>query len=178
MLKDGERYFLTWPEAFTAGVSAVGGKGWNLSRLARYGFGIPTGGVLAAAAYRDFLQANRLQEDIDGLGRNITLENIGDGGTEEKLAQLRQKIKSGQWLELLLEALISGLKAAGILDKPVAVRSSASAEDSAGASFAGIHDSFLNVRGTEDILSAVKECYASLWTPRAVTYRRKLKDQG
>lgn len=56
----------------------------------------------------------------------------------------------------------------------MAVRSSASAEDSGKASFAGIHDSFLNVTGIDNIFSAVKECYASLWTPRAVAYRRKM----
>ncbi|KUK53367.1 MAG: Phosphoenolpyruvate synthase/pyruvate phosphate dikinase [Desulfotomaculum sp. 46_296] len=62
----------------------------------------------------------------------------------------------------------------GILGEPVAVRSSATAEDSAQASFAGIHSSFLNVTGWENILKAVKDCYASLWTPRAAAYRRKL----
>lgn len=73
------------------------------------------------------------------------------------------------------EELIAQLKGMGILSKPLAVRSSATCEDSARASFAGMHDSFLNVRGTDNIILAVKECYASLWTPRAVAYRRKMK---
>ena len=61
-----------------------------------------------------------------------------------------------------------------LLDKPVAVRSSATAEDSSKASFAGIHESFLNLTGQEHIEQAIKDCYASLWTPRAVAYRRKM----
>jgi len=56
----------------------------------------------------------------------------------------------------------------------VAVRSSATAEDSAIASFAGVHESFLNIREFSNILKAIKGCYASLWTPRAVAYRRKI----
>lgn len=66
------------------------------------------------------------------------------------------------------------LNSLGLVERPLAVRSSAAAEDSSRASFAGIHESSLNVRGLGQILAAVKSCYASLWSHAAVAYRRKL----
>ncbi|MDA8334657.1 MAG: PEP-utilizing enzyme [Peptococcaceae bacterium] len=150
----------------------VGGKGWNLARLARYGFNVPAGGVLTVAGYRLFVAENGLGAALDGLGTAITVENAATGEVEEKLAALRERILGAPVPGAVGEALFGGLTA--VLDQPLAVRSSAGAEDGSGASFAGIHDSFLNVRGREGILSAVKGCYASLWTSRAVAYRRKM----
>ncbi len=171
----GECFFFNWPEAFTAGVEDVGGKGWNLGRLERYGFTIPVGGVLTADAYRAFISENKLSEAIVKLSAKITITNITEKEIEEDLFQLREKIKAGLFPVYIQDELITKLKGMDILSKPLAVRSSATCEDSARASFAGMHDSFLNVRGTDNIILAVKECYASLWTPRAVAYRRKMK---
>ncbi|MFZ5631832.1 MAG: PEP/pyruvate-binding domain-containing protein [Bacillota bacterium] len=171
---NGTDYFLTWPEAFKAGAASVGGKGWNLGRLERYGFNIPPGGVLSAAAYRDFIEYNNLGEDADTILPTVTLENVGTSETEEKLARFRERIKDGHIPPRVQAELLSKLNETGILERPVAVRSSATAEDSGEASFAGIHESFLNVQGPDNILMAVKGCYASLWTPRAVAYRRKM----
>ena len=134
----------------------------------------PRRGVLGAGAYQSFIEENGLLEEISGITENVSAGSIGEKEAEETLALLREKIMAGYIPLNIREELDSRLKTAGILDKPVAVRSSASAEDSGGASFAGIHDSFLNVRGINNICSAVKECYASLWTPRAVAYRRKM----
>jgi len=172
--KSGCEFFFSWPEAFQAKVEAAGGKGWNLGRLERYGFKIPAGGVLSAGAYQDFIEENNLREVTEEIAQSVTIGNIGERGIEEKLSRLREKIKSGRVPQRVQEELISKLELLGIFDKPLAVRSSASAEDSSGASFAGIHESFLNVRGLDNILSAIKGCYASLWTPRAVAYRRKM----
>lgn len=166
--------FLSWPEAFQAGVEAVGGKGWNLGRLDRYGFRIPTGGVLLAEAYQSFIEENGLREAIEGIMQKVTIDDVGEKETEEKLILIKEKIKAGRISPHIQQELTSGLINTGILEKPLAVRSSATAEDAAGASFAGIHESFLNVRGMDNILSAINGCYASLWTPRAVAYRRKM----
>ena len=167
-------FFLTWPEAFQAGAESAGGKGWNLGRLDRYGFNVPAGGVLAARVYRSFVEENGLLEETGNLSESVTIDSIGEKETEQKLSLLRERIKAGRIPSNLRNELETSLKTAGILGKPLAVRSSASAEDSAGASFAGIHESFLNIRGMDSILSAIKGCYASLWTPRAVAYRRKM----
>ncbi|MFX4262841.1 PEP/pyruvate-binding domain-containing protein [Pelotomaculum propionicicum] len=174
MKKINGELFLSWPEAFQAGAGAAGGKGWNLARLDRYGFRVPVGGVLCAGAYQSYIKENGLLEEIRGITESVYAGNIGEKKVEEKLALLREKVKAGQIPLNIWEELISRLETEGILDKPVAVRSSASAEDSGKASFAGIHESFLNIRGADNILSAIKECYASLWTPRAVAYRRKM----
>ena len=174
MEKSGGAFFFSWPEAFQAGVEVAGGKGWNLGRLERYGFKVPAGGVLSADAYQDFIEENNLREATEDISQSVTIGNIGEKGIEEKLFLIREKIKAGRILPHIQEELTSGLENTGILEIPVAVRSSATAEDASGASFAGIHESFLNVRGLDNTLSAIKECYASLWTPRAVAYRRKM----
>jgi pyruvate,water dikinase len=119
-----ESIFLDWPEAYQAGASVCGGKGYNLARLARYGFCVPRGGVLPAGAP--------------------------------------------------LSGIRPGLKRLGLLDAKVAVRSSATAEDSARASFAGIHRSFLNVSGVEAVEQSARGCIDSLGTPQAVAYRRRM----
>ncbi len=174
MDKNCGEFFLNWTDAFQAGVEAAGGKGWNLGRLERYGFNVPAGGCLASKAYRSFIEGNNLIEDIGKISRSVTTGNIGDKKIEQKLFLLREKIKAGRIPSNVRDDLEEKLRAAGILGKPVAVRSSATAEDSGKASFAGVHESFLNVRGFGNILSAVKGCYVSLWTPRAVAYRRKM----
>lgn len=167
-------FFLNWPEAFDSGAEVVGGKGWNLGRLDRYGFRLPFGGVLTAEAYRRFVELNNLHTKLTEIADTMTINTIAEKETGEKLARLREVILQGRIPEQIRTELEAGLLTLGILDEPVAVRSSASAEDSLNASFAGIHDSFLNVQGIENIISAVKGCYASLWTERAVGYRRKM----
>jgi len=174
MEKSRGAYFFAWPEAFQAGVESAGGKGWDLGRLYRYGFNVPAGGVLSAGAYQGFIIENNLLEDMAEITNSVNAGNIGEKEIEQKLSLLRGKIKARHIPSNIRDELETNLNTTGILDKPVAVRSSASAEDSVKSSFAGIHESFLNVRGMDNILSAIKGCYASLWTPRAVAYRRKM----
>ncbi len=171
----GKGFFFNWPEAFTSGVETVGGKGWNLARLDRYGFPIPVGGVLSADAYRTFIKENNLSGAIAEISAKITVSNIVEKDIEEELFKLREKIIAGLFPLYIQAELIAELKNIGLLSKPLAVRSSATCEDSARSSFAGMHDSFLNICGSDNIILAVKECYASLWTPRAVAYRRKMQ---
>ena len=174
MEKSCEGFFFSWPEAFQAGVEAAGGKGWNLGRLDRYGFNFPAGGVLAAGAYQCFIKDNNLLESTEKISKIITIDNVGEQEIKERLSLIGEKIKAGRISDYIQEELISRLKNTGLLEKPLAVRSSATAEDSGKASFAGVLESFLNVQGMDNILSAIKGCYASLWTPRAVAYRRKM----
>lgn len=164
-------YGASWGEAFQLGVSMVGGKAWNLSRLERYGFKIPYGWVLTTSAYQDFLDHNQLGESLKLTSRQINSENLGQA--DPILYRLREQIINAALPPGVVEAILEKLAEEGLDNKAVAVRSSASAEDSRQASFAGIHDTFLNVRGSENIIEAIKGCYASLWTTRAVAYRRK-----
>ncbi len=165
-------YILSWEEAFLAGIDVVGGKGWNLSRLARYGFRIPVGCVLTVKAHRDFVDFNQIQDFLEAAAGQIETENLGV--FDRTLACLRERIMGSKLPPSVVAVIGDALSFYGLTGKPVAVRSSASAEDSGQASFAGIHDSFLNVSGLENLFEAIKGCYASLWTPRAVAYRRKL----
>ena len=124
-------------------------------------------------AYMKFIDYNGLDDDIADISSRITAANLNEYTHE--LSQLEEKIRSGLLPQAIIDEVSAALQNLGLVDKAIAVRSSASAEDSAAASFAGIHESFLNVRGLEDILAAIKGCYASLWSPQAVAYRRKMK---
>jgi len=175
MEKSGHGILLGWNEAFQAGSEIVGGKGWNLGRLDRYGFPVPDGRVLVAAAYEAFIEHNHLRRHVMDVSRGVTLENCGSLDSEARLSALRKGIEQGTFPSKLMEDLASGLEGAFLRDVSLAVRSSATGEDSAKASFAGIHDSFLNVTGIENVLNAIKGCYASLWSERAIAYRRKME---
>jgi len=166
-----EHLFLNWDESYNLSTAEVGGKGRNLGRLHRYGFPVPIGGVLSARAYHDFLHHNDLEGSIKSAA-SIKAEEVM--ANEEMLREIRRKIDEGDISKAVMKELADGLASMKLLDKPVAVRSSATAEDSVTASFAGVHESFLNILGLEHICKAVKGCYASLWTPRAVAYRRRL----
>lgn len=169
-----DRYFLDWSGSFAAGTNMVGGKGWNLGRLQRYDFHIPVGGTLSTRAYAKFIADNGISQNIEALARSISIANLQDESILKSLEHIREKIKASPFPAEIGNDLEEALREKNLWDKAVAVRSSASMEDSSTLSFAGIHDSFLNVRGITKILEAVKECYASLWTPRAVAYRRKM----
>lgn len=173
MNKEVEKYFLDWDEAFNSTAAQVGGKGYNLARLHRYGFKVPAGGVLTSRAYRDFLESNGLSDHINAVA-SIKAESVLDPAIEKTLTEIREKISNGQVPEICIQELSKQLTSLKLADKPVAVRSSATAEDSTKASFAGVHESFLNINGLTNIIKAIKDCYASLWTPRAVAYRRKM----
>lgn len=174
MTRPETKFFLTWEEAFHSGARHAGGKGWNMGRLARNGFAIPAGGVLSAGAYAEFIQLNGLQELVRDVSTVITGANIDEPSSLDRLKELSNRIRAGAVPETVLAEINHLLDQQGLLENPLAVRSSAVVEDSAQASFAGIHDSLLNVDGIDNILAAVKDCYASLWSPRAVAYRRKI----
>lgn len=135
--------FLYWPDAFSAGEALVGGKGWNLARLARYGFKIPKGGVLVVQAYLDFLTENNLVELINNVANNITIDNLYKKEISEELGLIRKRIKDAAISPIIREELALYLQNLGIINQPVAVRSSATAEDSGEASFAGVHQTVL-----------------------------------
>jgi len=178
-MKTGNRQlFLNWEDVYAAGVTVAGGKGWNLARLDRYGFTVPAGGVLAAQAYDDFILHNRMEEKLQTMAREAnSLDPAGDRQVElsEEISSL---FLSGEMPPSLTEEIESRLPEWGLSDVPLAVRSSASAEDSPSASFAGIHDSFLNVQGSGELLTAIKACWASVWSPRATAYRRMMGFSG
>jgi rifampicin phosphotransferase len=164
---------LNWDAACAAGPTAAGGKGWNLGRLHRYGFAVPRGGVVGAEAYRRYLQHPDLHDLLAQVGR-LAPDDLTTPESGALLAALREAMVAAPLPAAVAGELHGFLMEAGLLHTPVAVRSSATAEDSATASFAGIHQSYLNVTGLPAVTDALKRCYASLWTPQALVYRRKL----
>lgn len=164
---------LGYAQAAGAGSVIVGGKGWNLGKLARYGFTVPTGAVLAADAYRAHLQTAVSGASLTAL-LGIPAADADAPPTVALLDAVRAAIMAAPLPHAVADAVRVFLVSSGLLRQPVAVRSSATAEDSATASFAGIHDSVLGVVGLDGVLDAIRKCYASLWTPRAFAYRHRL----
>jgi rifampicin phosphotransferase len=129
----------------------TGGKGANLARLVRLGVPVPSGFVVTTESYRATVLANGL--------------------TEAEPEARRERLPHSDIPTEIAGAVIGAYKRLG--EGAVAVRSSATAEDLADASFAGQHDTFLNVTGSDALLDAVRSCWASLWSPRAVDYRAR-----
>jgi pyruvate,water dikinase len=150
-----------------ATLAVVGGKGANLSRMYRAAFPVPPGYFVTTEAYDAFVQANNLQKQIINLASNQT-----DTSGARSVA-IRQLFANGRMPADLAEAIDHAytelIQRTG--DLPLAVRSSATAEDLPGASFAGQQDTYLNVRSQSPLLDAVQRCWSSLWTPRALDYR-------
>ncbi len=164
---------LTWARAFAAGAAGVGGKGWNLARLARYGFAVPPGGVVGTTVYADLFRT----PDIAALATplaTVTPDDVGRNDVRTRLAALRDLVVRTGLPASIRAELGTFLIQAGLDGRPLAVRSSAAAEDGAHAAFAGVHESCLDVTGLDAVCAAVSHCFASLWTPHAVAYRRRL----
>ena len=150
----------------------LGGKGRSLAKMSTSGMAVPSGFQLTTAAYRGFVTDNNLQDRITELARP---ELISGRVSFESASEVIQKLFGATKLSEEVTAEIRAAYAAldgG--DPAVAVRSSANAEDLPDMSFAGQQDTYLNVRGEEALLTAVRNCWASLWTPRAISYRHQM----
>jgi pyruvate,water dikinase len=160
-------------------IALVGGKNAALGELINHikhpDFAVPEGFVLSSNAFRLFLEHNALN---DYLALELAEKNLPDyDAVVEVSNRIRKRIRKAHLPEnvkrgvsLAFKALCEGI--GGICS--VAVRSSASAEDLPEASFAGIHESFLNIRNEDELMNAVINCYASLYSVRAIQYRREL----
>ncbi len=165
-------YTVLFSQLSKTDIPAAGGKGANLGEMTAAGFPVPPGFVLTTAAYDAFVQANGLQASIVELARTVTADDPGSAqSASEKIRALFAQGKMGDELAAQITDAYGQLIESG--GEAVAVRSSATAEDLPGASFAGQQDTFLNIRGEAALLEAVKKCWASLWTARAIAYRQR-----
>jgi rifampicin phosphotransferase len=150
-------------------IDLAGGKAANLGELTAASFPIPPGFVLTTAAYDEFVTTSGISADI------ITLASLVADAEPSAYERAEEKIRtlfaSHDLPAVLAAEAIAAYRRLG--DEAVAVRSSATAEDLAGASFAGQQDTYLNIRGEQALLVAVKSCWASLWTARAMAYRAR-----
>ena len=159
-------------------IAKVGGKNASLgemyTQLTKKGINIPNGFATTSKAFNLFLHENNLEDALRNTLNKLdkkAYSNLNDIGQEA-----RELILKGTFSEKFSQAIIDAYK--NLCNNnyfEVAVRSSATAEDLPEASFAGQHDSFLNIKGEEHLLVAVKDCFASLYTNRAIKYR---EDKG
>ncbi|MGB8382103.1 MAG: PEP/pyruvate-binding domain-containing protein, partial [Dermatophilaceae bacterium] len=148
-----------------------GGKGTNLGRLVRAGFPVPAGFVVSTAAYRATVAEHGLSEVIaEATGR--LRPGSSDTADEEAASALIRTAFANLSVAHPIAAAI-GTAYGSLGEGPVAVRSSATAEDLPELSFAGQQDTYLNIMGTEAVCRAVVDCWSSLWTTRAITYRKR-----
>jgi rifampicin phosphotransferase len=157
-----------------ADLETVGGKGMSLANLTRAGLPVPGGFHITTSAYRSFVAENGIQSKIL---KSLQGADPSDTGSLDAISQAI----TGYFVAGRIPSEIDGAirEAYNQQQKPngqdmaVAVRSSATAEDLPGASFAGQQETYLNIRGAGQVVEAVKKCWASLWTARAIAYRLK-----
>jgi pyruvate,water dikinase len=159
----------------TGAVELVGGKNASLGELTAAGVPVPPGFAVTTAFYERFLNGSDLSGRID---RHLAEVDHSDTDEVERASQLvREEIKSEPFPEDLVVELSNAWDAlvaeAGSNNLAVAVRSSATAEDRPDASFAGQQDTYLNVTGFDSVQQKVRECMASLYTARAISYRKE-----
>lgn len=163
-----KRYVLFFEEIDHTCVPAVGGKGANLGEMTQAGFPVPGGFCVTTEAYKDFIATSSEMAKFFAALANIDTTNL------DQLRELGERIRAHlQQLPLAVEirdAIIQAWMKQGA-DYFYAIRSSATAEDLPNVSFAGQQDTYLNIKGQEEILRHVRKCWASLFTDRAIAYR-------
>ncbi len=166
-----DQYVLYFPETNKASISLVGGKGANLGELCRIpGINVPAGFCITTRAYTDFVNRS---EEFAGL---LAALQAVDAASLETIKAMGRRIRT--YLENLdipshiRQEIIQAWRKAGS-QHAYAIRSSATAEDLPGASFAGQQDTYLNIKGESELLFHIRKCWASLFTDRAIAYRAK-----
>lgn len=171
-----KKFVMHLEEVGIGDIPEVGGKnaslGEMIQKLAPKGINIPGGYAITASAFEYFINNTDLYEFIKEKLNGVTTKDLGD--LSKKAKAIRDKIEKTEFPDEVKKAIIEAHKEAEKRygrDSDFAVRSSATAEDLPTASFAGAHETYLNIRGEHDILKAVKSCMASLFTDRGIAYR-------
>lgn len=171
--------YLKWLHEVELGdLPTVGGKnaslGEMIQNLGQLGVKVPGGFVVTVASYEAFIEHNKLDQEIRDIVAKLDpddVENIRRTGLA-----VRSLIKNGKFPEAIWKGIMARYdemsREHGQEATDVAVRSSATAEDLPDASFAGQQETYLNIRGHQDLIAAVRNCFASLWTDRAIVYRQ------
>ena len=168
-------YTLWFDKAGKESLALVGGKNASLGELIRAGIPVPPGFSVTTDAYLEFITGS-LKDRIQELLSKIDPQDVAS--LEEASAAIRQWMAKAPFTKKMDVEIGSNYQALSQVfdtpDLPVAVRSSATAEDLPGASFAGQQDTFLWVQGIDEVLEKIKHCMSSLFTPRAISYRIKM----
>lgn len=169
------KYVKFFEELKKEDVAIAGGKGANLGELTQAGIPVPPGFVVTAATYDKFIKETGIFDEImdilDAIDVNNTKELQGASAKIKKI--ILDSYMPDDIRTTIIEAYNALCQRIGKEDAFVAIRSSATAEDLPEASFAGQQDTFLNIKGTEDVLKYVQKCWASLFESRAIFYREE-----
>ena len=179
--------FVKWfSELSNKDVQIAGGKGASLGEMYNLKMPVPPGFVITAQSYSFFIEKTGINEEIKKVIENLDVNNIESlNRVSKKIREIIENARIPKEMESaiveayeILGAENPGADVSGILKEPgsnpfVAVRSSATTEDLADASFAGQQETFLNVKGARDLIGKVKKCISSLFTARAIYYREK-----
>jgi pyruvate,water dikinase len=184
--------FVKWfSELSNKDIAIAGGKGASLAEMYNSKFPIPPGFMITAQAYSYFIEKTNLNKEIIRLIKDLDIEDTKN--LNKISGEIRALIETAEIPKEMSEVIIEAYDVLDVDKKSmieakgtalailkhsheppfVAVRSSATTEDLADASFAGQQESFLNVKGHKDLIVAIKKCFSSLFTPRAIYYRKK-----
>ncbi len=166
---------ISWFNELTKGdVKVAGGKGANLGEMTQAGLPVPPGFVVTTPAYRRFTEATGILDQIKKRLQDLDVDdNTALRQTAEDVKRIVVEAEMPEDVAKLIATAYDELCQQEGEELYVAVRSSATAEDTAEASFAGMNETFLNVRGEKDLLESVKKCWASLYGARVIFYRVK-----
>ncbi len=167
------KYIRKFTELSLKDLPEVGGKNASLgemfNQLSAQGIVVPKGFAVTATAFKDYLEHNHFEKQLSDLMNGLDTTSFDNLAQTGKAA--RELLMSGKFPPTLNAEITASYENMFEGTREVAIRSSATAEDLPEASFAGQHESYLNIRGSYPVLSAVKKCFASLYTDRAIKYR-------
>lgn len=168
--------YIKWFNEINKGdIPIVGGKGANLGELTQNGINVPPGFFVTSSAYKEFISVSNLDEKIKEIINSFDVEDSSQ--LQLKSKEVRNLIENCDVPDNIRkdieDSYIEFGKIIGIKNPSVAIRSSATAEDLPEASFAGQQDTYLEIKGLNEVVSHVRKCWASLWTARAIYYREK-----
>ncbi|MDX2055031.1 MAG: phosphoenolpyruvate synthase [Polyangiaceae bacterium] len=161
---------IVWFEALSRkDVAIAGGKGSNLAEMTRAGLPVPPGFVVTAQAFLGALDAAGIRQELASLFATVDAKDAG--ALSRTSEQMRRRILDAELPASLTSELVAAYERLGA-GQPVAVRSSATSEDTASTSFAGMHESYTHVTGTAALIQKVKACWASAYGQRVLAYRK------
>ena len=175
-MENRSKYVLWFQECDLNSIPLVGGKNASLGELLKSGIPVPPGFALTTEVYNKFIEEGGIKEDVVHILKDVREEDVATGEkASQTVREMIEKTAISTELEDYIAEFYRRLSVeCHIPAVPAAVRSSATAEDLPGASFAGQQETFLWIRGVDDILTHVRKCWSSLFTPRAIAYRAKM----
>ena len=169
------KFIIFYHEIDEEDLPLVGGKNFNLGKMLQNGIPVPPGFAVTSEAYNYFIDSNNLREKIYSLLKDVDVDDPIELYRVSR--EVRRLIENADYPEDLREAIAEAYRKLGEMikwEEPyVATRSSGTFEDIATASFAGQHESYLYVKGIEELLYYIRKCFSSLYTPRAIFYKHQ-----